>query len=378
MDYQGYKLIDKIILVCRDKAVHDDSHGCNGGNSYYQAYLVDPSNTKQLESARHWAKWTEYGPSYKNDAGDWVRDYEIVHEPVEFEFANNCFALELLDCAGGSSQGGKLSFWNCLVTRDDKIFKIGINSDMLLDLLKSTTFVNGKCQGSLRFITKNGKVGMTVEGSETWQQCIKDRELKNDLKKRMVSNFSFGDKISTTTISEIYLGTLTQYYTFEDRSYSQGYRGISVNPHYCVLTKLAKPIEYHLTEENWGTSTLKDFEKLSDVINYYKGSDTYYSIYSWPDLKKKCAKRAISGKLEIDCTEEDFYKSILEKAYDYKGFEEYCLNSYHYSHDANKILCYFLSRGIFGFGTEPFDLSEELMNRIKDAGIRYIDETKQA
>ena len=137
MDYQGYKLIDTIMLVCRDKATHEESINLHASKDVYQAYLVDPSNKKQLESARSWAKWTEYGPRYRNDAGDWTRDYEIKHEPVEFEFNNNCFTLELLDCAGGSSQGGKLSFWNCLVTRDDRVFKIGIDSDMLLDLLKS-------------------------------------------------------------------------------------------------------------------------------------------------------------------------------------------------------------------------------------------------
>ena len=27
MDYKGYKLIDTIMLVCRDEAEHDDSHG---------------------------------------------------------------------------------------------------------------------------------------------------------------------------------------------------------------------------------------------------------------------------------------------------------------------------------------------------------------
>ena len=73
MDYQGYKLLDKIMLVCRDKATYENSHGVNGID-YYQAYLVDPSNKKQLESARHWAKWTEYGSYLKNEdtgKGEW-------------------------------------------------------------------------------------------------------------------------------------------------------------------------------------------------------------------------------------------------------------------------------------------------------------------
>jgi hypothetical protein len=119
MDYKGYKLVGKIILVGKELR-KDEEH--------MQAYLVDPSNKKQLESALHWAKWVEYGP-YDRE----TRKYEwsIDHDGTEFEFDNTGFSLELLDCAGGSSQGGKLSFWNCLVTKDDHVFKIGINSDML-------------------------------------------------------------------------------------------------------------------------------------------------------------------------------------------------------------------------------------------------------
>lgn len=371
MDYQGYKLIDKIMLICRDMSEHEESHGYNKYKSCYQAYLVDPSNKKQLESARYWAKWTEYGPGHRDEeTGKWVRDYEIEHPPVEFEFDNNGFELELQDCAGGSSQGGKLSFWNCVVTKDNNKFVIGINSDMLLDLLKNATFINGKCQSPLIFITQKGKVGLTVEGSETYQQCIKDRDLKKDLKAKAVTKFSFGDKISTATINEVYLGTLTQYYTFKtdfDRYERYSNR---INYSRCVLTKLAKPIEYHLTEDNW-----PKFEKLSEIIAYYTDKRDYYSLINFPDKKEKCAKRAVSGKLELDCSEEDFYRSLIEKIYDYDRFTEACVNSYHCSNDPDKILHNFLSTNFFGFNTKPFELDETILSRIKALGIKYIEET---
>lgn len=38
MDYQGYKLLDKIILVCRDKSEHEDSSvykGCDEAKSFF-------------------------------------------------------------------------------------------------------------------------------------------------------------------------------------------------------------------------------------------------------------------------------------------------------------------------------------------------------
>lgn len=367
MDYQGYKLIDKIILVCRVAAERENS------TSYYrpyinnyQAYLVDPSNKKQLESARHWAKWTEYGPSYKDEkTGKWEREYIIEHDPVEFEFDNNGFGLELLDCAGGSSQGGKLSFWNCLVTRDDNKFVIGINSDMLLDLLKNATFINGKCQSPLIFITQKGKVGMTVEGSETYLQCVKDKELMSSLKKTQTSRFSFGDLVSTATICDVYLGTITKYYEFDPGEKNATWHHRYFDIRNCTLTKLKKPITYHLFD-----SMYKE-KSLAKILNDYSGF-----IYDYSDIRKTCPKRTITGKIELDCTEADFKQGIFNKTYDFEMFNKLMDESFSYKGTSKeRKLYYFLSRRLFGFGYEPFELNEELMSKIKAAGIKYIDET---
>jgi hypothetical protein len=365
MDYQGYKLLDQIMLVCRDEAEHDDSHGANRSGCY-QAYLVDPSNKKQLESARSWAKWTEYGPSFKNkETGKWDREYEIKHDPVEFIFDNNGFELELKDCAGGSSQGGKLSFWNCLVTKDNKTFMIGINSDMLLDLLKNASFDKGKCQSPLIFITQKGKAGMTVKDSETYQQCVKDRELISTLKKTQTSKFSFGDKVSTATINEVYLGTVTKYYEFDpgERNTSYHYRNY-FDIRECTLTKLKTPVVYHLFDSLYSDKT------LSELLQSYDGS-----FYSYPDIKKTCPKRTITGKVVMDCTEAEFKQSVMKKVYDFEAHSKYMDESYHYK-DCNdqRKLYYFLSKQNFGFGFEPFELDSNLMKMITDVGIRYVEE----
>lgn len=372
MDYQGYKLIDRIMLVCRDVSEHEDSHGSNKYKNCYQAYLVDPSNKKQLESARHWAKWTEYGPRIKNEETDrWEYKYIVEHAPVEFEFDNNGFELELLDCAGGSSQGGKLSFWNCLVTKENNRFIIGINSDMLLDLLKNATFINGKCQSPLIFITQKGKVGMTVEGSETYQQCLRDRDMKKELKSKATSKFSFGDRVKTATIDDVYLGTITQYYTFDrgvnaDYQYYYNYnRG--VNYEACTITKLAKPIVYHIFEyagKHWRSGKERT---LSEIAQEY-GS----SIYAFPSTQRNCPKRCIDGKIIMDCTEEEFKELTLKAIYDYSRYKE---NYSTYTYKEDNLLYYFLSRASFGFGFEPFELDEDLMNKVKAAGIKYVEES---
>ena len=370
MDYKGYKLLDRILLVCRETATHADSFGCNGGrkggDSYYQAYLVDPSNRKQAESARQWARWTEYGPSYRDADGKLTREYEIKHEPVVFEFDNAGFTLELLDCAGGSSQGGKLSFWNCIVRKADNAFKIGINSDMLLDLLKNAAFINGLCQSPLIFITQKGKVGMTVEGSETWKQCVKDKELKKELKTSAVSKFEFGDKVKTATINEVYLGTITKYYSFSpgrnDALFTYTNRAIDYSD--CTITRLAKPITYHIfeCETDWRGQDKK--RSLLDIANNYNSS-----IYAAPAVKKKCPKRFIEGKIVMDCSEEEFKEITFNSIYNYNIYIDYETIS------EDRLLYYFLSKQSFGFGFEPFDLPENIMSLCTQAGVKYIDET---
>lgn len=362
MDYQGYKLIDEIMLICRAEAEHEESYS-RTSHEYLQAYLVDPSNKKQLESARYWAKWTEYGPQHRNEEGKWVRDWEIQHDPVEFTFANNGFELELKDCAGGSSQGGKLSFWNCLVSKDGNTFMIGINSDMLLNLLKNATFINGKCQDSLIFITQKGRVGMTTEGSETYQQCIKDKELLVTMKKKQTSKFTFGDKISTATINEAYLGTITKYY---DLTIDHGDRYYQYDSklRYCTLTKLKKPVTYHIFDG------LYHGDILSEMLNSYDGS-----LYSYPDIKQSCPKRAITGKINIDCSEDEFKQRLMKMAYDYESCIEKLDNYFSGRSDSEEYnLYYFVNRHLFGFGFEPFEIDESLLQKLKSYGLKYIEE----
>ena len=374
MDYKGYKLLDKIILVCRDLPARTDGYGINAGNTSYQAYFVDPSNKSQLSSARNWAEWTESSGSHKNEEGKWVRDWEIEHKPVEFEFENNGFSLELLDCAGGSSQGGKLSFWNCLVKKDGNTFRIGINSEMLLDLLKDATFINGVCQSPLIFITQKGKVGLTVEGSETYKQCISDRDLKKKFNSETTSKFTFGDLLKTATLKEVYLGTLTQYYTVDigrnaDR-YGGYYCGGLPDLKDCTVIKLAKPVAYHVFE-----SIYSEDKKLSEFTEGYKKYQ-----YSYPDLKKSCPKRIIDGKIDLDITEEEFYNEIINKAYNFELYKELYKDRYvSYGKpkdiDEDVVLFYFLGSKVFGFGKEPHELPEDLMNRLKAAGVKDVEET---
>ena len=372
--YKGYKLLDQIMLVCRELPSRTDGYGINCGASEYQAYLVDPSSESQLKSARDWAEWTESGPSYKNEDGRWTCDWEIDHKPAEFTFENDGFTLELLDCAGGSSQGGKLSFWNCLVKKDDKTFKIGINSEMLLNLLKDADFNKGVCQSPLIFITQKGRVGLTIKDSETYKQCISDRDLKKKFNSETTTKFTFGDLLKTATLKEVYLGTITQYYTVDigcnaDRYSSYGaYHGLpKLNE--CTIVKLAKPITYHVFE-----SISSEDKKLSEFTDSYKSYQ-----YAYPELKKTCPKRVVDGKIDLDITEDEFYTELLDKAYNFELYKKLYIDSYLVygrppAIDENVVLFYFLGSRTFGFGREPFELPQALMDRLRATGVKYREE----
>ena len=113
-DYQGIKIYKRLIIVKNKKG---------------QGYIVEEGNKSSLETAERWASWGEYvGTSFTYDNGN--------------------FDFELLDAAGGSNQGGKLSFWNCKITApDNEEFIVGINSEIIKKFSEMDSRLSG---GELR------------------------------------------------------------------------------------------------------------------------------------------------------------------------------------------------------------------------------------
>ena len=104
-----------------------------------------------LNTALEWAHNIEYvydendNVIYENSKPKVIEYPGIVHK-----YKNGTFEFIIYDSADGSSQGGKLSFWTAIIkTPDKKEFRIGINADILLDLLKYNTFVNGICSNKV-------------------------------------------------------------------------------------------------------------------------------------------------------------------------------------------------------------------------------------
>lgn len=273
MDYKGVKIPKKVIIVSKPKSWwfnylteevysrYDDS----------PAYVVDPDSKGMLESALSWAKAQSLKLDENNKPIEYVNqwnrkeyEYEAL-DGIQYEYDNNgCFEFELEDSANGSCQGGKLSFWNCKITGPDgKQFLIGINSDILLNLLKHNTFINGKCQSKVYLgRIKGNAVGAFTENMELFEQAKHDDTIRNASKSK---KYVPGDIVRTKTETFVYIGEI--YKTFETFSYKTGnwnYRDSIDTVHL-----FDKPKKYHMYIHLYSHS---NFDKDDNIIDIEKGS----------------------------------------------------------------------------------------------------------
>jgi len=242
--YQGIKILSKVIIV--EKTFNEGSPYKWKKQTVNQGYVVDFGNDKMLETAKNWAAWTWYDRPLSDRVYEirrnhckWdytlrkdVWDDEEAHalyeklnkeyydtqkkmEGIIHEYDNGTFELILDEAAGSSSQGGKLSFWNCLIKAPDgKMFLIGIGSDILLHLMMSNTFVNGACQSKVWLGRIKGKtVGAFTENMEEFAQSIEDEKIRQKAKEGttkyvpgdIVGNYGYDSKW-------VYLGTVYSYF----------------------------------------------------------------------------------------------------------------------------------------------------------------------
>lgn len=127
-----------------------------------KAYVADASDSSQLSTGHRWA-----GTGYREETLD-----------------NRGFKLRLMDSPGRSySQGGKLSFCMCEVIRDDSRWEIGIDTEMLIEMLKMSTCINGEIQNELMFARRSGKLGMIAMDSKFYEQAMTDKEIREKVSK---------------------------------------------------------------------------------------------------------------------------------------------------------------------------------------------------
>lgn len=154
----------------------------------------------------------------------WAENRDYPSEAVTIK-NGSIKSIAIDDSAYGSSQGGKLSFWTCVLTLpDDRECSIGINADNLCEFIKSNNFVKGKCEANIYLGRQNSQQAVFTENMDSYKEGIDKRELKAV---KQSSSYNVGDIVQSMTQNQVYMGKIYQYldiYIRKDYNYSsRGY-----------------------------------------------------------------------------------------------------------------------------------------------------------
>ena len=211
-NYIGWKMFDTVTIVSRPITKWNYETHENIATGECQGFLVDPKNKKQLESALCWGTSYEYEYFTDEHGQRSVKERREV-KPEQYTYDNKGFTLELSEAAEQSSQGGKLSFWNCWITAPDgKKFLIGIAANLLLDVLKSTTVINGVVQDKLMFARCKGGVGMLSESMNSYKDALADEYARKSKSKGKTTKHKIGYVYETLTQHNLYAGDFYRWY----------------------------------------------------------------------------------------------------------------------------------------------------------------------
>ena len=198
------KIYDDIVLFGRKTFEWDSENREYTENvEKIDFYVSDANDKNTLKTGENWATTTR-----------WVNNKSIKIEPLIIHTKNNGFKLSLDSSAGGSSQGGKLSFWMCRIDKDDIHGRIGINQEELNQLFKESTFINGVCQQEVCFYRIGGQVGACVVGGERYKEFynIKDKDTQLS-KAKKTTKWELGRVYESKTMKSVWIGVITDIKT---------------------------------------------------------------------------------------------------------------------------------------------------------------------
>lgn len=214
MDYSGWKQLNRINIIYSIGSTVELN-----GKKYTKAHIAEAGNTKAcqkaLESGKSWAR------------GWYSRDKE--KEPVVVETDNTGFSFQIASAAGNSwSQGGKLSFWMCIMEKEGiEPFAVGINSDLLADLILESTVYKGAVKEKVFFARRNSQLGVLHENMPSYQELLKDQEIKKNINKGKTTKWKIGYEYNTLTQSDVMFGYFSPIATHKvickERKYSYSY-----------------------------------------------------------------------------------------------------------------------------------------------------------
>lgn len=223
MAYKNWKLMNKIDVAVRTTTEFYDFTG----------YIVEHGDKDALEKAKNWARVRDY---------DYVKkEYTKTYEPEVHTFDNKEFTAKILNSAGGSSQGGRLSFWRCEIEKDGVKFTIGVNDAILADLIKNSEIKNGLIKEKLIFARKGGQLGLIHEKMDAYADATADMKQKAEMKKaKKTSKWEIGGVYSTLTQTSVCLGQI--YDTYEEYIDNDSY-GSWYSRNYFALRERDVPVE---------------------------------------------------------------------------------------------------------------------------------------
>ena len=271
MDYTGINLPEYVTIV---------------ENKYGQGYVVPEGSS--LDNARYWA-----------EGSDW--------EPKEYKYKNGTFTLRVSNAAGYSSQGGKLSFWNCQIrTEDEKEFLIGIVSDCLAELIINNTLINGKCQNKIYFAKYKGNSTYAVtENMPLYKVALEDKKIKET---KTTVKYEPGDLVGSLTYTEIYLGEVYEYIsTYQLNPHDRYYRHLEVNgKEYDKLIVINdKPKKYHwlVGHSDYGEECFDNNPQFFHSYSFYKNKP-----------KRRIIKKSYASKDYIETALEESIKHTADRS----------------------------------------------------------------
>lgn len=334
MEYKGWKIPEKLYIYAKKNNIRYD---------YPQAMIASSNKPEAIDTAKRWAsgKYCDYTEN----------DY------VEYVIDNKDIKLEIIDGANGSSQGGKLSFWNCILSKDNMKVVVGIGSDLLLELLKSSTFINGKCQDKLIMARIGQHWGALHENMEQYKQAVQDIELRNQIDNaKKTSKWEKGYEYYTKTSSKVYLYDLYVWRILEPIS-----TNCWCNNKMYELIEFSKPKIMKVTNNsNWIKN--KNIKTLSQLMNS-RGMGEYTSEYYKEYLK---LQPKIKGDkiLDIDLSPQEIDERL--KIYREETEKEYFNEN---SNLLRRLICCY---GVSATPDTKPELPDRILEEIKRKGIEII------
>lgn len=162
----------------------------------FTGYIVEAGDEEALKRAKDWAREQVWDPV--------KREYVETLEPTIHTFDNEGFTARILESAGGSSQGGRLSFWAAEVEKDGVKFIIGVNDAVLADLIRSSEISNGLVKQKVMFARKAGQPGLIHEGMKSYEEATADMAHKEAMKKaKKTKKWEAGGVYQTITQTDV-------------------------------------------------------------------------------------------------------------------------------------------------------------------------------